>query len=162
MCVLQAFNNLFIQTELDTFAADPDRIPYRKRRGAAMADDADPVDPQKRRAADHFRRSVIFQFTEGIGEHFCAGHAEGVLQHDLFEPVNRGFCQPFAGFQKDVAGKTIAELSLPQGVLITLIRRGKNLLQPNGKTEIHSGDGLLIMGTHENLRKVQEEYFLED
>ena len=60
------------------------------------------------------------------------------------------------------AGKTIAELSLPQGVLITLIRRGKNLLQPNGKTEIHSGDGLLIMGTHENLRKVQEEYFLED
>ena len=60
------------------------------------------------------------------------------------------------------AGKTIAELSLPQGVLITLIRRGKNLLQPNGKTEIYSGDGLLIMGSHENLRKVQNKYFLED
>ena len=60
------------------------------------------------------------------------------------------------------AGKTIAELSLPQGVLITLIRRGKNLLPPNGRTEIHVGDGLLIMGSHENLEKVQNEYFLED
>ena len=60
------------------------------------------------------------------------------------------------------AGKNIAELSLPQGVLITLIRREKTLIQPNGKTEIHSGDGLLIMGSHENLRKVKNEYLLED
>ena len=57
------------------------------------------------------------------------------------------------------AGKTIAELDLPQGVLITLIRRGKTLLPPNGRTELHTGDGLLIMGSHANLARVQKEYF---
>ena len=57
------------------------------------------------------------------------------------------------------AGKTIAELSLPRGVLITLIRRGKSLLPPNGQTVIHEGDGLLIMGSHENLARVQSTFF---
>ena len=57
------------------------------------------------------------------------------------------------------AGKTVAELALPNGVLITLIRRGSKLVPPNGQTVIHPLDGLLIMGTHENILKVREEFF---
>ena len=60
------------------------------------------------------------------------------------------------------AGKNIASLELPTGVLITLIRRGKHLVPPNGQTEVKAGDGLLIMGSHENLLKVQELYFPQE
>ena len=59
----------------------------------------------------------------------------------------------------DYAGKTIADLDLPSGVLITLVRRGKQLVPPNGKTEVRAGDGLLIMGTHDELSVVAERYF---
>ena len=60
------------------------------------------------------------------------------------------------------AGKTIASLKLPTGVLITLIRRGKHLVPPNGQTEVKAGDGLLIMGSHENLLEVQRLYFPDE
>ena len=59
----------------------------------------------------------------------------------------------------DYAGMTIADLDLPSGVLITLVRRGKQLVPPNGKTEVRAGDGLLIMGTHDELSVVAERYF---
>ncbi|MBR7104922.1 MAG: potassium/proton antiporter [Lentisphaeria bacterium] len=57
------------------------------------------------------------------------------------------------------AGKTIAQLALPSGVLITLVRRGKKLIQPNGSTEIAAGDGLLIMGHADKLKLLEEEFF---
>ena len=56
-------------------------------------------------------------------------------------------------------GKTIAELELPRGVLITLVRRGKQLVQPNGATRIEAGDGLLMLGKHRLLNDVERSFF---
>jgi len=59
----------------------------------------------------------------------------------------------------DCVGRTIAELAFPPGVLVTLIRRDRQLIQPNGSTEVRAGDGLLIMGEPRRLAAVQEHYF---
>ena len=59
----------------------------------------------------------------------------------------------------DYIGKTIAELELPRGVLITLVRRGKQLVQPNGSTHIEAGDGLLMLGKHRLLNEVEKRFF---
>jgi cell volume regulation protein A len=59
----------------------------------------------------------------------------------------------------DCAGRTIAELAFPPGVLITLIRRGDELIQPNGSTVLQAGDGLLIMAAPSQLKALKERYF---
>ncbi|MBQ9503077.1 MAG: potassium/proton antiporter, partial [Lentisphaeria bacterium] len=57
------------------------------------------------------------------------------------------------------AGRTIAELALPSGVLITLIRRREQLIQPNGSTVLQAGDGLLIMAAPAQLKALRNRYF---
>ena len=68
----------------------------------------------------------------------------------------REFTVPEAG---DCAGRTIAELALPSGVLITLIRRREQLTQPNGSTVLQAGDGLLIMAAPAQLKALRNRYF---
>ena len=43
------------------------------------------------------------------------------------------------------ADKKIFELEIPEGALITLIKRGKEYIHPRGQTKIHSNDKLIIM-----------------
>lgn len=58
-----------------------------------------------------------------------------------------------------LAGVTLAEAQLPPGVLVTLIRRGKNFLPASGSSRIEEGDGLLVIGTPEKLRELSEKFF---
>ncbi len=44
----------------------------------------------------------------------------------------------------DVCGKQIIELGLPDDTIIGCILRGNNAIVPNGRTEIHEGDKLMI------------------
>ena len=62
-----------------------------------------------------------------------------------------------AGF----VGKTVAELGLPAGALILLIRRNGSFFPPRGDSRIEAGDGMLIMGRGEAMRAVNEKFFPE-
>ena len=57
------------------------------------------------------------------------------------------------------AGKTLAQIGLPNGVLVTMLRRGSSFVPPRGDTMIQAGDGLLIMAEIGLLRRVEEKYF---
>lgn len=57
------------------------------------------------------------------------------------------------------AGGTVAELGLPTGALILLMRRGGRYFAPRGNTKIEPGDGMLIMGAGEVMRTLSEEFF---
>ena len=56
-------------------------------------------------------------------------------------------------------GKTLAEISFPRGVLVTMIRRDNSFIPPRGDTEIKAGDGMLIMAEISQLRGIQLQYF---
>jgi cell volume regulation protein A len=58
-------------------------------------------------------------------------------------------------------GMTVAELKLPSGVLIQLIRRGGRFLLAHGNTVLEAGDGIMMMGDAEVLKEVAEKYFPE-
>ena len=58
-----------------------------------------------------------------------------------------------------LVGKTVAELGLPTGALILLIRRNERFFPPRGSSRIESGDGLLIMGDGEVLNEVGRNFF---
>ncbi len=51
--------------------------------------------------------------------------------------------------------KTIAEISLPDDSLITLVVRNDDFIVPSGKTIIESGDVLLILVNNNNLTEIQ-------
>ena len=44
-----------------------------------------------------------------------------------------------------ITGKPLKNMTLPDGVLIAAIHRGKELIIPNGNTEIRDGDRVLIV-----------------
>ena len=61
--------------------------------------------------------------------------------------------------ESPVAGKTLAEIGLPRGVLVTMIRRNGVFIPPGGDTRIEDGDGMLIMADIKLLREVEREFF---
>ena len=60
-----------------------------------------------------------------------------------------------------LVGRAVAELGLPAGVLILLVRRGEQFFPPRGNSLVESGDGLLIIGRSERMREVAEKFFPE-
>ena len=61
--------------------------------------------------------------------------------------------------EAEFVGKSVAELGLPSGALILLIRRDGNFFPPRGDSRIEAGDGMLIMGKGEAMREVNRRYF---
>ncbi|MBE6389763.1 MAG: potassium/proton antiporter [Lentisphaerae bacterium] len=59
----------------------------------------------------------------------------------------------------NIVGKTLAEIGLPRGVLVTMIRRDGKFIPPGGDTRIEAGDGMLIMADIKLLRDVEHKFF---
>ncbi len=49
------------------------------------------------------------------------------------------------------AGSRLADMHLPQGTLVILIKRGYEFLIPNGQAELHAGDKLLIISENKQV-----------
>ncbi|MBS6610506.1 MULTISPECIES: Trk system potassium transporter TrkA [Peptoniphilus] len=60
-----------------------------------------------------------------------------------------------------VCGKEIENLNLPDGVLIIAIVRNKEMLVPNGKTVLESGDRIILFSMHQIAAKVQKIFSSE-
>lgn len=74
--------------------------------------------------------------------------------------------EPTHGFQSEmveleipkdsaVAGKQIVEIGLPNGTLVTLIRRNEEFIVPGGVTTLEAGDTMLVLTSKEELPKVR-------
>ena len=55
--------------------------------------------------------------------------------------------------------RTLAELNLPDGIRVMLIRRNNSFIMPRGNTKIILHDGLLLMGERGVMHDMAEEYF---
>ena len=42
-------------------------------------------------------------------------------------------------------GNRLADMKLPQGTLVMLVKRGEEFIIPNGQIELHPGDKLLLI-----------------
>ncbi len=60
-----------------------------------------------------------------------------------------------------LAGKTLAGIGFPKGVLVTMIRRNGSFIPPGGDTKIQIGDGMLIMADIPLLKEVKERFFTD-
>ena len=68
------------------------------------------------------------------------------------EEINTAIAEIRIGDKHFGAGKTLAELAFPRGVLVVMIKRGSGFLTPIGSTQVHAGDILQIQAdTAENL-----------
>lgn len=63
--------------------------------------------------------------------------------------------------EAEFVGKSVAELGLPSGALILLVRRDGKFFPPGGGSRIEAGDGLLIMGRGGVMGEVHEKFFPE-
>ncbi len=61
-----------------------------------------------------------------------------------------------------VAGKPVAGIGLPEGVLILLIRRGNEFLVPNGRTILQQYDTLMLMADRKALEEAREVILEEE
>ena len=41
--------------------------------------------------------------------------------------------------------KSLADLDIPEGVILLALRRGKSIIIPNGKTQVSAGDKVVIL-----------------
>lgn len=55
-------------------------------------------------------------------------------------------------------GKALAEMEMPEGVLVALIRRNGHIVVPRGHTVLESGDRLTIVGEAHHIRSLAREH----
>ena len=55
--------------------------------------------------------------------------------------------------------KTLAEMTLPPGVLVLLLRRNNHFILARGNTRLEAGDGMLMMGDINEMTRIAAEYF---
>ena len=94
----------------------------------------------------------------GLAKPFVA-KSKSPLEMETVAGVNHDLHEFEVEDSSILAGVTLAEAQLPPGVLVTLIRRGKNFLPASGASRIERGDGLLVIGTPEKLREMSEKFF---
>ena len=59
----------------------------------------------------------------------------------------------------ELAGKTLAEIAFPSGVLVTMIRRHEKFIPARAMSAVEAGDGLLIMAESKLMRDLEIKYF---
>lgn len=57
---------------------------------------------------------------------------------------------------RDLAGRPLRDLELPQGVMIVLVRRNGDVIYPQGPTVLQIGDCLTLMGSQEAVRELSQ------
>ena len=55
-----------------------------------------------------------------------------------------------------IAGRTIAEIEFPEGALVGMIRKGKNVIRPMGNTRIEEGDVIAVFALAEDVPRVEQ------
>jgi H+/Cl- antiporter ClcA/CBS domain-containing protein len=55
-----------------------------------------------------------------------------------------------------IVGASLRAAAIPKGVLITAIERGREVIRPTGDTVMCSGDRLMVLGTSEDLTRLQQ------
>jgi Trk K+ transport system NAD-binding subunit len=58
----------------------------------------------------------------------------------------------------DLIGRQLREVSLPDGTLIAMIRRGDELVIPRGDTMLLNGDRLTVIGRPEGVSALRDRY----
>ncbi len=56
-------------------------------------------------------------------------------------------------------GKTLREIDLPEGSLVAMLRRGDDVIVPRGRTVLHAGDRLTIIGEPDAIAETHTRYF---
>ncbi len=59
---------------------------------------------------------------------------------------------------KELIGKTLKEIVLPEGCLIALVRRGGSTTVPNASTKLLDGDVLTVIGNKDGITKLKEKF----
>ncbi|MHB8219786.1 MAG: CBS domain-containing protein [Acidimicrobiales bacterium] len=72
------------------------------------------------------------------------------LGHVGVADVDAGSRQVEVGASSPLADLTLREAPLPAGILVTLIRRGKSSIEPDGETFIRPGDELVLVCREED------------
>lgn len=62
---------------------------------------------------------------------------------------------------KDMIGKTLASLNLPEGSLVAMVHRGKQVIIPRGSTSLQEGDRIIIIGEPHIVENLRKEYEVE-
>ena len=55
-------------------------------------------------------------------------------------------------------GQTLLEANIPEGILIVMIKRGKETIVPNGSTELCPGDTLVMNGADTAVQELFEQF----
>jgi K+/H+ antiporter YhaU regulatory subunit KhtT len=58
--------------------------------------------------------------------------------------------------KSNVADKLIKEIMLPKDALISVVKRGEEVIIPDGNTKLYSGDGVTVIGKQDDVEKISK------
>lgn len=96
---------------------------------------------------------------EGFVERWLAARDEAELKSALLHDERQlVLVLDRDGPTHDLVDTTAAQLDLPPGTLITLVAREGHTLVPDGRTQLHEGDRLTIVGDPDAIARMRDRY----
>lgn len=77
---------------------------------------------------------------------------------DQLAESNATIDQVLVSEKSSAAAKTLKEISLPKNALITAIKRGKEIIIPDGNTRLMHGDSVTVIGKKGDVQKVLKQF----
>jgi len=81
----------------------------------------------------------------GLQEPEAAAPAAAALEILALKEIDAEILDVAIAPGSPAAGRTVAQLHLPEGALIALVARGDTLLAPGGSTDVRAGDRLFVI-----------------
>jgi APA family basic amino acid/polyamine antiporter len=104
--------------------------------------------------------SVIFHvdFSQVWQEAKSAKDLKNALKHDIQSVQTMNIRVEDSYPAASLAGTCLKDADLPDGSLVTLLEREGELMVPNGKTKIHRGDRITIVGNADAIKSLRKRF----
>lgn len=88
-------------------------------------------------------------------------YQSNTFAYSMIDSINAEMLEVSLRKDLPVIGKTLAELRLSKGAVIALIRRGEEILLPDGGTSLQEGDRVILFAVSEMMTKTAEIFGAE-
>ena len=88
-------------------------------------------------------------------------YQSNTFAYSMIDSINAEMLEVSLRKDLPVIGKTLAELRLSKGAVIALIRRGEEILLPDGATSLQEGDRVILFAVSEMMTNTAEIFGAE-
>lgn len=144
--------------QLDMAALNLGRVVLTLRRNGEFSPENETFQKQLKKLEE---LDSTFKMKQNDYEQFKKKHSDNYVIEKLSEDLsaaNAIIDQVIISTQSNVVNKSLKDILLPKEALVSAIKRGEEVIIPDGNTQLHAGDQVIVIGKTNDVEKVVKRF----